>query len=286
MKAVPLNAALGARIEGLNRADAMKPEVATFLNRALGDHQLLVVPGPPMTAARRCATSRRDLRRAVAPQLLRYKRDGEAPEVSPHGEHASWPDGAHRQDRHPVGGLAHRRIPTWRSRRAATALHCARRFPAAAAGPGSATCAPSTRRCPRRRRSASTACRAMHGYDTAARPQPPVAAHRRRRSPRRPTSMHPLVRTHPDTGAQGALPELQPARPHRRHGAWRRATRCSTSCSPWRAQPHASTTPTDWAVGDAVIWDNRATMHRVDVDYPMGERRIMQRVLIEGDKPF
>jgi len=39
-------------------------------------------------------------------------------------------------------------------------------------------------------------------------------------------------------------------------------------------------------VGDCVIWDNRATMHRVDVDYPMGERRIMQRVLIEGDKPF
>ena len=41
-----------------------------------------------------------------------------------------------------------------------------------------------------------------------------------------------------------------------------------------------------WTVGDCVVWDNRATMHRVDVDYPMGERRIMQRVLIEGDKPF
>jgi hypothetical protein len=31
MKAVPLNAALGARIEGLNRADAARPEVAAFL---------------------------------------------------------------------------------------------------------------------------------------------------------------------------------------------------------------------------------------------------------------
>ncbi len=41
-----------------------------------------------------------------------------------------------------------------------------------------------------------------------------------------------------------------------------------------------------WSVGDVVIWDNRATMHRVDVDYPMGEKRIMQRVLIEGDRPF
>ena len=34
-----------------------------------------------------------------------------------------------------------------------------------------------------------------------------------------------------------------------------------------------------------MIWDNRATMHRVMIDYPMGEPRIMQRVLIEGDKP-
>ena len=41
-----------------------------------------------------------------------------------------------------------------------------------------------------------------------------------------------------------------------------------------------------WTVGDVVIWDNRATMHRVDIDYPMGEKRIMQRVLIEGDRPF
>ena len=38
--------------------------------------------------------------------------------------------------------------------------------------------------------------------------------------------------------------------------------------------------------GDIVIWDNRATMHRVMIDYPVGEPRIMQRVLIEGDKPF
>jgi len=35
-----------------------------------------------------------------------------------------------------------------------------------------------------------------------------------------------------------------------------------------------------------VVWDNRATMHRVMLDYPVGESRVMQRVLIEGDRPF
>ncbi len=41
-----------------------------------------------------------------------------------------------------------------------------------------------------------------------------------------------------------------------------------------------------WQVGDIVVWDNRATMHRVMIDYPVGEKRIMQRVLIEGDRPI
>ena len=53
-----------------------------------------------------------------------------------------------------------------------------------------------------------------------------------------------------------------------------------TAASPNSHYAHKGT------VGDAVIWDNRATMHSVDVDYPMGEKRVMQRVLIEGDRPF
>ena len=35
-----------------------------------------------------------------------------------------------------------------------------------------------------------------------------------------------------------------------------------------------------------MVWDNRATMHRVMIDYPVGEKRVMQRVLIEGDRKF
>ncbi len=42
---VPLKAALGARIEGITHVDAAKPEVASLLNKALGEHLLVVVPG-------------------------------------------------------------------------------------------------------------------------------------------------------------------------------------------------------------------------------------------------
>ena len=48
---VPLKAALGARTEGLKQADAARPEVGALLNKALGEHLLVVVPGERMTPA-------------------------------------------------------------------------------------------------------------------------------------------------------------------------------------------------------------------------------------------
>ena len=41
-----------------------------------------------------------------------------------------------------------------------------------------------------------------------------------------------------------------------------------------------------WQARDIAIWVYRSTMHRVVIDYPVGEPRVMQRVLIEGDRPF
>src|SRR5262245_26102963 len=77
---IPTKGALGARIEGLDRARAADPEMATFLQRALGDYLLLEIPGEPMTpeCTRDFASAFGTLRR----QLLRYKRDGAVPEVS------------------------------------------------------------------------------------------------------------------------------------------------------------------------------------------------------------
>jgi taurine dioxygenase len=34
------------------------------------------------------------------------------------------------------------------------------------------------------------------------------------------------------------------------------------------------------------MWDNRCTMHRADPEFDQRERRIMHRVLIEGDTPY
>jgi taurine dioxygenase len=40
-----------------------------------------------------------------------------------------------------------------------------------------------------------------------------------------------------------------------------------------------------WRVGDILIWDNRCLIHSVNMDFPVGQRRIHQRILLAGTAP-
>lgn len=40
-----------------------------------------------------------------------------------------------------------------------------------------------------------------------------------------------------------------------------------------------------WQKGDIVIWDNRQSMHRVLHDYDLNEKRLMHRIVLEGNAP-
>jgi taurine dioxygenase len=39
-----------------------------------------------------------------------------------------------------------------------------------------------------------------------------------------------------------------------------------------------------WRVNDLVLWDNRCTLH-ARTDFSAGERRLLRRVVIAGEKP-
>ena len=40
-----------------------------------------------------------------------------------------------------------------------------------------------------------------------------------------------------------------------------------------------------WRIGDILLWDNRCLVHSVNVDFPVGERRLHQRILLKGERP-
>lgn len=274
---VPLNAPLGARIEALDRSRANEPETAAMLNRALAEHLLVVVPGERMTPE-----ETRDFAAAFGRpqrQLLRYKRSGDVPDVSIMVS-TLMADGT--TDKTAI------RAEDWHTDDSyfavpakATLLHGIE-IPSRGGATWFCNMHSVYEALPEATRKRIDGMRAIHGYDT------PRA--RNRPSPRTPEEIaetpdveHPLVRTHPETGRKALY--LNPNRLDRIVGLPRGESDALLDELAEEARKPRHHHGHVWRAGDIVVWDNRATMHRVVIDYPVGERRIMHRVLIEGDRP-
>ena len=93
-----------------------------------------------------------------------------------------------------------------------------------------------------------------------------------------PEAIHPLVRTHPETGRRGLY--LNPNRMEQVVGLERdESNRLLDALIAHAIQPKFQYRHV-WRQGDIVIWDNRCTMHKANADYPEGERRLMHRVVV------
>ena len=98
-----------------------------------------------------------------------------------------------------------------------------------------------------------------------------------------PTAVHPLVRTHPETGRK-ALYVGHPETAQAIEGMTAQESRpllsylYEQSTSPDNVYRHM------WEEGDVVMWDNRCTMHYAVHDYGTAER-VLNRVTLEGEVP-
>lgn len=275
---VPLKASLGARIEGLDRTRAAEPETAALLGRALAENLLVVIPGQPMTPE-----ETREFSKAFGEpqkQLLRYKRSGAVPDVSVMVS-TLMADGT--TDKTAI------RAEDWHTDDSyfavpakATLLHSIE-IPSHGGATWFCNMHSVFEALPEATRKRIDGMKAIHGYDTVRARNRPSA-----RTPEEiaetPDVEHPLVRTHPETGRKSLY--LNPNRLDRIVGLERAESDAlldelaDEARKPQHHHGHV------WTKGDVVVWDNRATMHRVVIDYPVGEKRIMHRVLIEGDRPY
>ena len=94
---------------------------------------------------------------------------------------------------------------------------------------------------------------------------------------------HPVVRTHPETGRKSLYVNVG----HTTHfDGWTEA-----DSAPLLQQLFAHQTRPEylcrfhWEPGSVALWDNRCTLHYPMNDYH-GQRRVMHRVTLEGEKPF
>ena len=98
-----------------------------------------------------------------------------------------------------------------------------------------------------------------------------------------PDAVHPLVRTHPETGRKALY--MNPNRMAGVVGWERAASDALLDALIAHATQERYQYRHRWRRGDIVIWDNRCTMHKANADYPEGERRLMHRIIVEGTAP-
>lgn len=275
----PLSEALGAEILGLDASRPLDPETVAALDRAFLEHHLLCIRAEPMST-----TAFDRLARAFgAPklQLLRDRRDGEAPTVS-------LLESTYKTPEAKPDDLAMVRLSGWHTDDSYFATPAKATMLQALAIPSSGG---ETRFCntraafadlPEETKAKLRPLRAVHCYDTmrakarAVKLKPEEAAET-------PDVVHPLVRTHEDTGAQAIY--FNPNRTDRIEGMARAE---SDALLDWL---HAHMTQPKyrydhkWRLGDVLLWDNRCLVHSVNVDFPVGERRLHQRILLEGVRP-
>jgi len=99
-----------------------------------------------------------------------------------------------------------------------------------------------------------------------------------------PDAIHPVVRTHPETGRRALY--LNPNRMEQIVGLERKDSDALLDQLTAHATGQKYQYRHRWRRGDLVIWDNRCTMHKANADYPDGERRLMHRIVVAGEVPI
>jgi taurine dioxygenase len=98
-----------------------------------------------------------------------------------------------------------------------------------------------------------------------------------------PHAVHPVVRTHPETGRKALyVNRLMTLRIEDMDA--QESEEILQMLSDHIEQP-AFVWGQQWKAGDVVLWDNRCSVH-ARTDFSAAERRLMRRVTILGEKPF
>jgi taurine dioxygenase len=95
--------------------------------------------------------------------------------------------------------------------------------------------------------------------------------------------LHPLVRTHPESGRKSIY--LNPIRIEGIAGMAEPAALALLDELLVHATQPQYEYRHQWRPGDMVMWDNRCLLHQANGDYDMGQTRYLYRIMLKGDAP-
>ena len=98
------------------------------------------------------------------------------------------------------------------------------------------------------------------------------------------TVLHPLVRTHPESGRKALY--INPIRIEEIVGMETdEALALLDELLAHSMQPRFEYRH-QWQPGDTVIWDNRCLLHKANGDYPVSQVRYLYRLMLRGERPI
>ncbi|HEY3912158.1 MAG TPA: TauD/TfdA family dioxygenase [Stellaceae bacterium] len=95
--------------------------------------------------------------------------------------------------------------------------------------------------------------------------------------------VHPMVRTHPVSRERAVY--FHPTKTMHIEGMTPEASRAFLADLVKRMIQPEIVYHHSWRKGDVLVIDDRATMHRAHDDYDHSERRVLWRIIVEGDRP-
>jgi taurine dioxygenase len=276
---VPLSDALGAEVVGPDWSRAMDSRTLAELNAAFFEYHLLCFRSEPLAPLAFARLARCFGEPKV--QLIGAERQAEAPEVSrletTYGSAADKPEdmrkvrlsGWHTDDSYfPVPAKA--------------TLLQALAVPESGGETRFANMRAAYEDLPEGLKARIEGLDAIHRYETRRATAPPTELTREEQAETQ-DAVHPLVRIHEETGEKAIY--FNANRTDRIVGlSERESDSLLDQLHEHTIQPkyqyHHS-----WRLGDIVLWDNRCLIHSVNMDFPVGQRRVHQRILLAGTLP-
>jgi alpha-ketoglutarate-dependent taurine dioxygenase len=275
----PLNDALGAEVSGLDLTQPLDDATVAKIRDAFLKHHLLCIRSAPLEPAEFARVAGYFGKPQL--QLLRKRRHGETPEVS-------ILESTYKRPEDKPDDMRLVRLSGWHTDDSYFATPAKATMLQSIRIPDSGG---ETKFCNMRKayldlpvetRERLDGLRAVHGYDTKRAPARAIKLTKEEEN-ETPDVDHPLIRTHEDTGEKTIY--FNSNRTDRVIGMARDESDALldmiyTHVTLPKYQYHHK-----WRAGDILLWDNRCLMHAVNMDFPVGQTRLHQRILLEGTRP-
>ncbi len=267
----------GAEIRGIDLTGAVDPDTRQRLNQAFADHSVLVIRNQSLSPDRLLAAVQ--LFGEVFPQHNTRFALPESPQIHYISNQDKFPDGR----RYIPGEGWHTDHSNDVRPPKATVLHAVS-LPDHGGDTQYANMAAAYDALSGTTKERIDGLQAIHVYQSShsARKLMSLTGAARERVPN--AVLHPLVRTHPETGRRAIY--INPIRIEGLVGLDHREALplldelLEHATAPRFGYRHA------WQPGDLVMWDNRCLLHKANGDYDMAQLRYLYRVMLKGDVPM